>query len=123
MELGRLRPCRRQKLPEMETPPWIVVESWPKLMRAVLSTSKCVARPDIGMLIELALREAIVASFTTVTLDAERPEQTKSEWAVAFVASIVSRGALLVRIMNSSWLGFDTNAACGCVAPTYWNSI
>ena len=86
----------------METSPWIVVESWPKLMRAVLSTSKCVARPDIGMLIELAFREAIVASFTTVRLDAERPEQTKSECTVACVASMVSLGVLFMRIMDSS---------------------
>ena len=92
-------------------------------MRAVLSTSKCVARPDIGMLIELALREASVVSFATVRLDAARPEQTKSECTVAFVASIVSLGVLLVRMMNSSWLGLDTSVAWGCVAPTYWKSI
>ena len=75
------------------------------------------------MLIEFTFRDCNVVSLATVRLDAERPEQTKSEWTVAFVASIVSLGVLLVRIVNSSWLGFETNAACGYVAPTYWNSV
>ena len=92
-------------------------------MRAVLSTLKCVARPDIGMLMLVAVRLPIVVALATVRLDAERPEQTKSECTVACVASMVSLGVLFMRIVNSSWLGFDTNAACGCVVPTYWNSI
>ena len=75
------------------------------------------------MLIEFTLRESNVVALATVRLDAERFEQTRSEWTVAFVASKVSLGVLLVRIVNSSWLGFETNAACACVAPTYWNSI
>ena len=79
-------------------------------MRAVLSTSKCVARPDIGMLMLVAVRLPIVVAFATVRLDAERSEQTKSEWAVACVAPIASLGVLFMRIVNWSWLGFDTNA-------------
>ena len=63
------------------------------------------------MLIEFTLRESNVVALAAVRLDAERPEQTRSEWTVAFVASKVSLGVLLVRIVNSSWLGFETNAA------------
>ena len=63
------------------------------------------------MLIEPTLRESKVVALATVRLDAERPEQTRSEWTVACVASKVSLGVLFMRIVNSSWLGFDTNAA------------
>ena len=63
------------------------------------------------MLIEFTLRECKVVALATVRLDAERPEQTRSECTVACVASIVSLGVLFMRIVNSSWLGFDTNAA------------
>ena len=71
-------------------------------MRAVLSTLKCVARPDIGMLMLVAVRLPIVVALATVRLDAERPEQTRSECTVACVASMVSLGVLFMRIVNSS---------------------
>ena len=61
------------------------------------------------MLIEFTLRGSVVAALATVTLDVERSEQTRSEWTVASVASIVRRGVEFMRTMNSSWLGFDTN--------------
>ena len=63
------------------------------------------------MLIEPTLRESKVVALATVRVDAERPEQTRSECTVACVASMVSLGVLLVRIVNSSWLGFETSAA------------
>ena len=75
------------------------------------------------MLMLAAVRLPIVVALATAKLGAERPEQVRSEWTVAFVASIVSLGVEFVLMMNSSWLGFETSAACGCVAPTYWNSI
>ena len=63
------------------------------------------------MLVEFTLRESNVVALATVRLDAERPEQTRSEWTVVCAASIVSLGALSMRIVDSSWLGLDTNAA------------
>ena len=63
------------------------------------------------MLIELTLRESIVAAPATVVLDVVSPAQTRSEWAVAPVASIVKRGVLSMRIMNLSGLGCETSAA------------
>ena len=71
------------------------------------------------MLIEPTLRESKVVALATVRLDAARPEQTRSEWTVACVASKVSLGVLFMRIVNSSWVGFGTRVACGCVAPTH----
>ena len=77
----------------------------------MLSTSKCVARPVMGMLIELTVRESMVALPTIVAWGAASPEQRRSEWTVACVASIVRRGVLFIRIINSSWLGNETSVA------------
>ena len=63
------------------------------------------------MLIEPTLRESKVVALATVRLDAARPEQTRSECTVVCVASMVSLGVLFMRIVNSSWLGFETSAA------------
>ena len=76
----------------------------------------------MGMLTVVALELYTVATPDTVALGAVRPEQTKSEWTVAFVASIVSLGVLCMRVVNLSWLCCETKVACGCAAPTYWKS-
>ena len=66
-----------------------------------------------GILVELTLGAYTVAVPDTVSLDAVSPEQTRSEWTVAFVASIVSLGVLCLRIINLSWLGCETSVAWG----------